>query len=244
MKTLAMVAAAAGVVALAGCGSSAATSTTGASPTPGAAAGRGAAGEVAQVSGNTLIINAASGDITVQLNGTTRVQRTRRGSLVDLTVGTCVAVTGSRDSTGAVTASAIRTFTATTAGCTVSGSGFGGGRGPGVSPRPGGAPARTRDPNAMLLVGSITTVSATSITVQAAAGSAPVTIPTTTRITLVSDAATTDITVGDCVVVAGPRDSAATVTARTVDIVPPGPNGCTSSGGLRGGAGPHPTSGA
>lgn len=239
MNRITVIAIATATLAVAGCGSTtSASTTTPAASTPSATGARGAAGEVAQITGSQLIINATTGDITVLFSGTTTVQRTRTGSLADLTPGACVAVTGSKDSTGAVTAAAIRTFTATSSGCALAGNGFGT-RSPGAFPRPSGAPARTPNANFALIVGSITAAAPTSITVQTSAGSATITVPTTARITLVSAAADSDISVGDCVSAIGPRSATGTVTARTITIVPSGPNGCSTraGGGFGGGFG-------
>jgi hypothetical protein len=239
MNKLSVAAIAAATVALAACGSTtSASTTTPAAATPSGAGARGAAGEVAQITGSQLIINAATGDITVLFTGTTIVQRTRTGSLADLTVGTCVAVTGSKDATGAVTAAAIRTFTATSTSCTLTGNGFGT-RSPGAVPRPSGSPARPPNANFALTVGAVTAAAAGTITVQTTAGPSTITVPTTARISLVTTATDGDISVGDCVTATGPRTSSGTVTARTITIVPSGANGCSTraGGGFGGGFG-------
>ncbi|MHB8717507.1 MAG: hypothetical protein ACYDAC_01260 [Candidatus Dormibacteria bacterium] len=238
MRTSRFAALGAATIVIAGCGTASSTGQPTASAPPGGLAVRGAAGEVAQVNGPTLVVSAASGDVTVVVSGSATVLQTRTGGVADLSVGTCAQVTGSRDSAGAVTAAAIRDFTATTSGCNL-GSGFGSPRG-GSRLRPSGAPsapARTANPNSASLGGSVVAASATSLTLQpSSGGTETVAVPTTVRVTIVTIASLSSITVGTCVQAVGPRDASGAVMARAVTIVPPGPTGCsTTAGGLGGG---------
>lgn len=236
MNALGLVAVGAATLVIAGCGSAAAsTGGAGSSPTPGFGGARGTSGEVAQINGNTMVVNAASGDVDVTLASNVTVLQTRTGTVADLTNGSCVQVTGSKDSTGAVTATSIRSFTATASGCSVAGA-FGGGFGGGAGrTRPSGAPslpARTPNPNFASILGSVKGSTPTSLTIQPNSGAAEtVSVPTTVRVTIVTTSSASAIAVGDCVTAVGPKSSSGTVTARSVTIVPPGPNGCSTTGG-------------
>ena len=57
----------------------------------------------------------------------------------------------------------------------------------------------------------------------------------TTTYTQTLAAAAIDLAVGKCVQAIGPADTTGAVTATSISITSPGPNGCT--GGFRGGAG-------
>jgi hypothetical protein len=235
MNRLIVVLAVAAVVGVAACGSARAASSS-ASPTPDRTAqGRnGAAGQLVQVNGQTLILTAASGDVTVTFSGTTTFTRTSTAVLADIVPGLCVVATGQKDSSGALTAMTVRLSPKPSTGC-------GAGQfGPNASPAPGASPrpAPSGQPAGAFVSGEVTAASGTSITVlSAAGGSQTITVPTTASVTRMSSASSTDLRTGECVRANGARDSAGTVAATSIAITPAGPSG-TCATGLGGGRGP------
>src|ERR1700681_2404853 len=107
------------VVGVAACGSAPAASSS-ASPTPnrgGAQARNGGAGQLVQVTGQTLILTGASGDITVTFSGTTTFSRTSTAVLADIVPGICAVATGQKDAAGALTAMTVRLSPKLSSGC-------------------------------------------------------------------------------------------------------------------------------
>jgi hypothetical protein len=82
--------------------------------------------------------------------------------------------------------------------------------------------------------GSTIVVNATNPTTKAVTAKT-VDVSGTTTYTQTLAAAATDLAVGKCVQAIGPADDTGAVTASSISITTPGPNGCT--GGLGGGAG-------
>lgn len=236
-KALPAVVGVAGALALAACGSASATNTGSQSPTPsgGANAARrdgATAGELVQIQGTNLILNTATGDVTVAVAASTPVSKTRTGTVADITKGSCVTATGTKDSTGTLTASTVLLSPAVNGSCTGGGPFGGGARGsfspnPDRSPRPspsGTPPAFAR--------GQVTGVAGTQVTIaQATGGTTTITVPTTVRVAVSQSITSADLSVGDCVVAAGQKDSSGTVQARSVNVVPSGPNGCSAGAG-------------
>src|SRR5579859_8039209 len=126
------------------CGSAAsAGNSTAASPRPGARANafrNGASGQLVQINGQTLIITGPNGDTTVTYSASTPIIKTSTATLADITAGTCIVATGSKDASGAVTATSVRLAPKTAAGCAA---GFGPGPGAGGTPRPSPSPRPT-----------------------------------------------------------------------------------------------------
>ena len=86
------------------------------------------------------------------------------------------------------------------------------------------------------VVGAVTAVSASSITVNTRAGSVTVAVPGTTTVNKTVQGSMSDVKVGDNVTVASTTDANGNRTASTITIVPAG-----SGGGF--GPGPQPTGG-
>jgi hypothetical protein len=92
-------------------------------------------------------------------------------------------------------------------------------------------------------IGSVTATSASGFTVKGVArGTTPavtttVTVGSTTTYTKTVSATSSALAVGDCVAAVGPSDDTGAITAKTIAISKPGPNGCTARGGFRGGFG-------
>lgn len=246
MRALPAVAGIGAALALAACGSGTSASTTGARSTPtpqangqgnGARRG-GTAGELVQLGSSSLVLNTQAGDVTVDFTSSTPVTKTHTGTLADVATGMCITATGQKDATGALTASTVVLNAKVSGSCRgpigFGGPGGGADRSPGATPRPTFTP-RPGTPPVAFARGEITAVSGTSVTVLAASGtSTTITVPTTARISVTDSAATSDLTVGDCVLAAGQKNSSGVVSARSLNIVPAGPSGCFTGGGFGG----------
>ena len=243
MKRLVTTAGAVGVLlALAACGSSSnaagtassSASSSGATGARGAQGRNGTAGELVQMNGTKLVLNTQNGDVSVVYNSATQIMKTSTGSVADIVAGTCIVASGQKDSAGAITASVVRVSDKVNSSCS-----FGRPRGadsPGASPRP---TPRAPQGNFAAAGGEVVSVANTSVTVKDSSGSTrSLTVPTTVRVSKSSVASVSDLGIGDCILANGSKDSAGTVTARTLSIVPAGPSGCFTGGGLgRGGFG-------
>jgi len=234
-RTTIVVLAAAGL-ALAACGSGAsAGSSTSPSPGRGGQARNGAAGQLVQINGQNLILTAATGDVTVAYSDSTTFTRTSAAVLADIVPGQCLVANGQKDASGTVTATTVRLSPKTSSGC-----GAAGQFGPNASPPPGASPRPTPSgqPAGALVAGEVTAAAGTSITVlTTASGSEVINVPTTATVTRMSAASPTDLRTGECLRANGSRDSAGTVQATSIAIMPAGPSG-TCATGAGGGRGP------
>jgi hypothetical protein len=239
-------------VLIAGCGSAATAASSAATPTPAArgAFGGGTSGQLVQVNGTTLTLSTTNGDVTVTYTSTTPITRASTGVSADIVAGTCVTVIGTKDSTGAVTATSVRLTQAVNGACAGGlGARPGGGGFPGGGSRPSGAP--TFNPNIATVSGLVTTVSGTSVTVMQTNGtSTTVVVPTTITVNESQTASASDLVVSDCLLARGPKSTAGVVAATAMTIEPATSNGtCTvvgrgGFGGFGGGRGTPPTAGA
>lgn len=249
-RMLVLAAATAGLVAVA-CGSAATAANT-ASPSPSAGRGgaqfrnNGASGQLVQINGQSLILTAPTGDVTVTVSGTTTFMRTSTAVLADIVPGVCILATGQKDAAGALTATTVRLSPKPAAGC-----GAPGRIGPNVSPPAGASPRPTPAGQAPMafLSGEVTAAAGISITVlTTTSGSQTITVPTIAAVTTTVIAAAADLRTGECLRAAGARDAAGTVQATSITITPAGPSGtCVTGlggggfggrGGGRGGATP------
>ena len=235
-------------LALAACGSTATAggSTAKASPSPSPRVRNGTQGELVQMNGTSLILNASTGDVTVVYDASTTFQKTSTGTFQDITVGKCIVATGAKDPSGAITAATVRLSDQVNGACAFGqgpggGGGFGGAR---PTPLPGASP-RPNPGNLAFAGGEVATVSGTTITVKPATGAVQtVVVPTTVRVSKSSLARAADLALHQCLSANGPRDASGKVTARTISIVPAGPTGCfTGAGGGFGGFGRGPGGG-
>ncbi|MHB1787735.1 MAG: hypothetical protein ACYCS7_16680 [Acidimicrobiales bacterium] len=224
-------------------------------------------GQLAAVSGQTLEVqNPQSGQVTVNLTSATVITQTVTATASDLASGECVAATGTKDTSGVISAAAVTISQPGPTGCTRSlrgqRGGFGGGSGGlrGGSARSGvhatgraGQPRRSA--SFAVALGKVSSISGTTVQVQVRpptsttttrAARTPITpassftFSSTTRWTKVLVAGPSALVVGQCVSAFGPSDSTGAVTARTLAIHPAGPNGC--SRGLRPSSGGTTTS--
>ncbi|HEX6537689.1 MAG TPA: hypothetical protein VF155_00730 [Candidatus Dormibacteraeota bacterium] len=237
-----------GALGIAACGSAAAgTTAPKASATPSAGArrlGNAAAGQLVQINGQTLILSNANGDTTVAYTSSTTISQTSTATFADITTGVCMTATGTKDSSGHVTASSVTVRNAANGSCAGSAI-FGGPGGPG-GPNAGTRtpnPNRTPPPQAANIGranGMVTAVNGTSVTVQPATGaSVTVTVPTTVRVSKTDTVGASALQTGECVAAVGSTNSAKVVQARSLTIVPAGPSGCFTGagGGFFGGRG-------
>jgi hypothetical protein len=239
---------AAGVIAslaVVACGSATSGSGSTASPSPSAGARRGLAGNVAfgqlvQITGPTLILSNTNGDSTVTYAATTTITQTATGTVADITAGSCINATGTKDAAGTLTAASVTLSAPTKGSCTTPGFGGGGGGGGGTfSPRssfspPAGAAGFTA------ARGQVKTVSGTSVTLTEASGTATINVPTTVKVTMSTVVTATALQTGQCLTAIGTKASSGAVEARVLTISPAGANGCTAGfgGGFgRGGGG-------
>jgi hypothetical protein len=70
-------------------------------------AGGGVFGTISSINGNTLMVTASQGPVTVNVSSSSAIQETVSGALSDLKVGDSLTVIGSRDSNGDITATSI-----------------------------------------------------------------------------------------------------------------------------------------
>ncbi|MGH3684488.1 MAG: DUF5666 domain-containing protein [Pseudonocardiaceae bacterium] len=216
-------------VAVSACGN-AGTSTAGQtaepSSSPEAPAGpAGASGTVAAVTAaNLQVQNPRTGQLTVTFTPSTAFTKTVPATAADLVAGNCALALGAPqpagDPVGPLTATSVLISPAATdGGCAGRGRGRGG-------------PA----------AGKITSISGTGFVVQLGTSTATRTITTTATTTFTKTVPTdhSALAVGECVTAVGPSDDTGTVTASSISIRQPGPNGC--QGGLGGpGRGPGRT---
>lgn len=210
----------------------------------------GAFGTAAAVSATSLEVqNPQSGQVTVDFNSSTTFTNTVSATLADVKVGSCVAVIASSGSMQTMTARTITITQPTASGCTAAGA-FGGGgfrvgggggaggasRSPGASRRP--RPSGTNNPNAgRIAFGTVSAVESGGFTVKdIARGSQPaqttvVQTTSSTTLTQTQSATSTALAVGDCVAALGPSDDTGAITAKSISVSKPGPNGCTTAFG-------------
>jgi hypothetical protein len=212
----------------------------------------GATGLIAAASPGTLQVQSTTAQNTVVYTASTKFTQVTPGHVA---AGDCVTVTGApaTGSTSGLTATSVRIVSKVNGACPAAG-GFGGGApgGGGSFPRrPGGAPsdgssagsgARRAFANA---TGTVSSTAGSTILVkgvlrsgQRAAGSSTPPAPTTITITLPASATITTTVaatsaaaaVGKCAIAIGTANSVGAISARSITISTPGPNGCNAGG--------------
>ncbi len=229
--TLGLAAVAVAASACGTAGSSTAGQPAAPSSAPAATAGpRGASGTVAALSAaNLQVQNPRNGQVTVTFTPSTSFTTTVPATVADLMVGDCARATGAAAPTsspaGPLTATSVMIAPAgADSGCPGGGSG---GAGRGARPAGGG--------RGVPATGKITSVSASGFVLQTPNATRAV---TTTQATTFSKTVATDhsaLAVGQCVTAAGPSDDTGTVTASSISIRQPGPQGCQGGFGGPGG---------
>jgi len=225
-------------IVTAGCASGAASTGVVASPTPSQGARNGASGEVVKVGPGSLVLSAQSGDQMVMYTSATRITNTRTATLLDITAGQCILATGQKDASGTLTAVGVRLSNKVGGSC-VTGQSSAGTRAPAATSPP-------QSPTVARANGEVISVSGTAVGIRDTQGqSLTIVVPTTIPVTASLAATPSDITIGQCAFAAGQRTSTGTVSATSLTLSPPGPNGCTprGAGGFgtrRGGTGGAP----
>jgi hypothetical protein len=221
----------------------------------------GAMGTVAAVNASDIQVqNPGTGQVRVTFTSSTSFTKTVPATSGDLAVGQCASATAAPQAASAsqptgnptapLTATLVRINSPTADGVCTPG-GFGGPRGVRGGGPDNGSPngaASSRNPNRPngagrgrggAATGKITSVSGDSFVVQL--GSSNITRSVvTTQTTTFSKTITTDkssVAVGECVTALGPSDDTGAVTATSISIRQPGPNGCQSGFGGAGRSG-------
>jgi hypothetical protein len=191
-----------------------------------------------QVNGQTLIITGPAGDITVTFTTTTAFTKTSIGTIADITRGACITATGTKDATGAVTATTVRVSPKDATGC--------GGRnlapspGAGNTPPPQATPRPSPAANSAFETGEVTAVSGTSVSVLTQAnGVQEITVAPAATVTKTATVSAAALQNGQCLRANGTTDASGGVQATMITITPAGPSGtCTTGLGGGGGRGP------
>ena len=212
----------------------------------------GASGLIAAASPGTLQVQSTTAQNTVAYTSATTFTAVTSGHIA---AGDCVMVTGTpaAGSAKALTATSARIMAKVNGACptTGAGSGFGGA---GSARRPTGAPAGGSGARRAFASanGTVNSVSGSTIRLNgvlrngpSAAGSGAPASPSTITITLGSSATVTQTVpatsaaavVGQCARAIGPANSTGTITAKSITISKPGPNGCNTGFGGFGGRG-------
>ena len=224
-------------IALAACGTTGAASTASSgatTPTPGPRGfGGGTAGQLVKINGQTLTLSTSNGDVSVVYTSGTTITQTVTGSAADITSGQCVVITGTKDSSGAVTASAVRLSQPVNGACSQGPGGGPGGVRPSGGAFPSGAPRPSLNPNAAFVSGLVTAVNGVSITVTnpTTSTTTAVTVPTTVTVSQSSAATATDLTIDICVTARGQKDTQGVVNATSLNITPLNSSGKCNTGG-------------
>jgi hypothetical protein len=227
----------------------------------------GVVGTAAAVSGSSLEVqNPTSGQVTVTFTASTPITDTVSVTSKDVTVGSCVTVVGKPSAAGAaaksVTATSVTISAPVKGGCTGGGAGgFGGGFGgfgpgqgtasprPSFSPRPRPTGSRGAFGNGTFggADGKVTSVSATGFVVEARSRTAGSGTATDTSVTVITTSASkylktvtagaSALKVGLCITAVGTPNSIGAVAARSIRVSQPGPTGCVTGFGGRGGFG-------
>jgi hypothetical protein len=240
----------AATLTLAACGNGTAGNFVPASGAPTPVAPQGAFGTIAMVAAsNVEVQNPQSGQVTVNFSSSTTFDTIDQATLQDVTVGSCVTVTPAANAPAGQTVPAGTVLISQPAanGCTRAGT-FGGGASGGSRQDGGANPSRRVRPSGQPgpdgpngprgVGGSVTAANGNTFTVHNTVpgnGNVPaditVTIDSNTLFTKSVSADAHALAVGKCVLAAGPTDDTGAVTARSMTITTPGPNGCAVSDG-------------
>jgi hypothetical protein len=210
----------------------------------------GANGKVAAVADNTAQVQGMDGQVAVTWNGSTTFTKDVSATLADVTVGSCVLIAPSGDSTSSstpateVTADNVRITAKTNGSCGVGLRGPGGPNGPGggeagTGPElngtpPSGAPDGER-PKVRAIggaIGEVTAVTSDGFTVDSVLPGSDdktavaVTVGADTTYTKTATGAAADVKVGVCVAASGTTDDTGAVTATTIAVSQPVDGAC------------------
>jgi hypothetical protein len=223
-------------------------------PGPGAQARTGtfpgASGLIADASPGTLQVQSTTSQTTVVYTAATKFTKITAGHVV---AGDCVTVSGAPATSSAqgLTATSVRIVAKVNGTCPTAGTGPGGFGGRGAFPqRPSGTPSNGAGQRRAFAsaTGTVSSAAGSTILLQGAlrnGASAPdnATAPAPTAITVTLGASTTvtqtvpatsaAAVVGQCASAIGTANSTGTISARSITVSSPGPNGCQSGFGGR-----------
>lgn len=214
----------------------------------------GASGLIAATSPGTLQVQSATAQNTVVYSASTKFTLVSSGHVA---AGDCVIVTGTpvTGSSQALTATSARIEAKVNGACPSTGANGGQpGGGSFAQRRPGapsGAPSSGSRPRRAFAsaTGTVSSVTGSTVLLKgvlrngfSAAGSSTTATPTTITVTLGASATVTQTVaatsaaavVGQCARAIGPANSVGTITAESITISTPGPNGCRIGSGGRG----------
>jgi hypothetical protein len=210
----------------------------------------GVSGLIAAASPGTLQVQSTTAQNTVVYTAATTFTKVTPGHVA---AGDCVIVTGTpvAGSTQGLTATSVRIVAKVNGACPTAGTGPGGAGGRGAFPqRPSGTPSNGVGQRRAFAsaTGTVSSVAGSTILLQGVlrnGQSAPdnATPPAPTAITVTLGASTTvtqtvpatsaAAVVGQCASAIGTANSTGTITARSITVSSPGPNGCQSGFGGR-----------
>jgi hypothetical protein len=180
--------------------------------------GRGTFGTLQSVDGPTLTVATRNGNTTVVTSSSTRFAKAVTGAVSDIEVGDRISARGTADGTN-VAAERITDSGTTDMGFGGFGGGGGGqGRRPGGNAPPSSVPGGTRPVNGTFAVGTVKTISGSTLTVAQNDGTTKtVTTSASTVVSIVKSSSLQDLTTGQMVTVQGKTNSDGTVTATAVE---------------------------
>jgi len=199
------------------------TTTLATSP-PNSAQSQGANGTLAEINGNTLTLTTSHGQVIVNVDSGTIIERTVNGTLSDLSQNEFVTIIGTKDSSGNINAMSIMVrpqgqggqFTSPTGATRGNGGGF---TSPRNSPGSGFPNGGTGRPGA---VGTISGINGNTLTVTTEQGQVTVNVDSNTIIQKTATGALSDLSVGDSLTVFGAPDSNGDINAASIMVRPEG----------------------
>ena len=215
----------------------------------------GASGLIADASPGTLQVQSTTSQTTVVYTAVTKFTKITPGQVV---AGDCVTVSGTPATSPAqgLTATSVRIVAKVNGTCPTAGTGPGGAGGRGAFPqRPSGTPSNGVGQRRAFAsaTGTVSSVAGSTILLQGvlrngqnAPGNATPPAPTAITVTLGASSTVTQTVpatsaaavVGQCASAIGTANSTGSITARSITVSSPGPNGCRSGfGGRFNGAG-------
>ena len=210
----------------------------------------GASGLIAAASPGTLQVQSSTAQHTVAYTSATTFTAITAGHVA---AGNCVTVTGTpaAGSTNALTATSVRIMAKVNGACPTTGAGGGFG-GAGAARRPSGAPTASSGARRAFAsaTGTVNSVSSSTILLHgvlrngpsatgsaASASTITITLGSSATVTQTVPATSAAAVVGQCARAIGPANSTGTITAKSITISKPGPNGCNTGFGGFGGRG-------
>jgi len=200
------------------------STTTPATSPPNSAQRQGVNGTIASIIGNTLTLTASLGQVIVNVDSGTIIEKTVNGTLSDLGQGEFVTITGTTGSGGNINATSITVrpqgqggqFTPPTGATPGNGGGF---TRPMNSPGNGFPNGGTGLPGA---VGTISGINGGILTVTTAQGQVTVNVDSNTVIQKTAAGALSDLSVGDSLTVFGTLNSSGVINAASIMVRPEG----------------------